>query len=369
MDVPTLFALNLQTFSNNVITDLQYFGLTRDEPLSREALQVAAGLFKMWDQRPERLQDKEWAEETAVMEAGQDLWTMWSLREWAQEMPYYKFFSMTPKAMVPGQRSVALANINMTNMQEMPLFEEDNKDFDLVDEGLEGEIAVWVQWSTRAIVMLAPHSERLEFWAAEGPCQQCTTAKVAKHCWYLQARLLCCHCLNIGIACKNSVGDTAHNAQGWACIVRRKGKKAAAPAGQAVRALVDDKEGPMAGPSNTTLAALPTLGMEDDEEEVLGVEILAEGILGEPKLEARDDGTPVAPEGSEGSRVSESAKLVWRLTDKPATKFKRVTRRVGEMREMEAAMANYATACEQECVNLRLELLCMQTVLGETRQL
>ncbi|KAG6848693.1 hypothetical protein C0991_000264 [Blastosporella zonata] len=61
------------------------------------------------------------------MEAGQDLWTVWSLKEWAQEMPYYKFFSV---AMVPGRRSVALANINMTDTQEMPLFEEDNKDFE-----------------------------------------------------------------------------------------------------------------------------------------------------------------------------------------------------------------------------------------------
>ncbi|KAG6838135.1 hypothetical protein C0991_001575, partial [Blastosporella zonata] len=127
MDVPTLFASNLQTFSNNVVTDLQYAGLTRDEALSREALQVAAGLFKMWDQCPERLQDEDWAEEAAVMEAGQELWTMWSLKEWAQEAPYYKFFSV---AMVPGQRSVALANINMTDAQEMPLFEEDNKDFE-----------------------------------------------------------------------------------------------------------------------------------------------------------------------------------------------------------------------------------------------
>ncbi|KAG6858687.1 hypothetical protein C0991_002211, partial [Blastosporella zonata] len=94
MDVPTLFASNLQTFSNNAITDLQYAGLTRDETLSREALQVAAGLFKMWDQRPKRLQDEDWAEEMAVLEAGQELWTVWSLKEWAQEMPYYKFFSV-----------------------------------------------------------------------------------------------------------------------------------------------------------------------------------------------------------------------------------------------------------------------------------
>ncbi|KAG6838780.1 hypothetical protein C0991_008502, partial [Blastosporella zonata] len=94
MDVPTLFASNLRTFSNNAVTDLQYAGLTRDEVLSREALQVAAGLFDMWDQRPERLQDEDWAEEVAVMEAGQDLWTMWSLKEWAQEAPYYKFFSV-----------------------------------------------------------------------------------------------------------------------------------------------------------------------------------------------------------------------------------------------------------------------------------
>ncbi|KAG6850169.1 hypothetical protein C0991_010697, partial [Blastosporella zonata] len=130
MDVPTLFASNLRTFSNNTVTDLQYAGLTRDEALSREALQVAAGLFKMWDQRPKRLQDEDWAEETAVMEAGQELWTMWSLKEWAQEMPYYKFFSVYSKAMVPGRQLVALADINMTDTLEMPLFEEDNKDFE-----------------------------------------------------------------------------------------------------------------------------------------------------------------------------------------------------------------------------------------------
>ncbi|KAG6838495.1 hypothetical protein C0991_011160, partial [Blastosporella zonata] len=139
--------------------------------------------------------------------------------------------------MVPGRRSVALADINMTDTQEMPLFEEDNKDFVtlpvqkplasskslgkrkakeilggvsmdsgtlrarpskvlktgsgqpstkqakvpvdilgahatdkvLVDKGLEGDIAVRVQWSTRALVRLAPHDKRVEFWEAEGP--------------------------------------------------------------------------------------------------------------------------------------------------------------------------------------------------------
>ncbi|KAG6839232.1 hypothetical protein C0991_004560, partial [Blastosporella zonata] len=234
MDIPTLFASNLHTFSNNTITDLQYAGLTQDKPLSWEALQVAAGLFGMWDQRPKKLQGKEWTEEAAVMEAGQDLWTMWGLKEWAQELPYYKFFSV---AMVPGWQSVALADINMTDTQEMPLFEEDNKDFvtspvrkplasskslgkrkagtilgrvnmdsgpsnarpakilkrgssqpstkqakapvnisaahptdkQSVDEGLKGDIAVRVQWLTRAIVKLAPHHERLEFWEVEGP--------------------------------------------------------------------------------------------------------------------------------------------------------------------------------------------------------
>ncbi|KAG6838754.1 hypothetical protein C0991_008896 [Blastosporella zonata] len=129
MDIPTLFASNLRTFSNNAITDLQYAGLTWDEVLLREALQVAAGLFNMWDQRPERLQDEDWTEETAVMEAGQDLWTMWSLKEWAQEAPYSRFFS-NAKAMVPGRWSVALADINMTDAMEMPLFKEDNKDFE-----------------------------------------------------------------------------------------------------------------------------------------------------------------------------------------------------------------------------------------------
>ncbi|KAG6838035.1 hypothetical protein C0991_002484 [Blastosporella zonata] len=81
----------------------------------------------MWDQRPKRLQDEDWAEEMAVLEAGQELWTVWSLKEWAQEMPYYKFFSV---AMVPEWWSVALADIDMTDTQEMPLFKEDNKDFE-----------------------------------------------------------------------------------------------------------------------------------------------------------------------------------------------------------------------------------------------
>ncbi|KAG6852723.1 hypothetical protein C0991_009545 [Blastosporella zonata] len=232
-------------------------------------------------------------------------------------MPFYKFFSV---AIVPGWRSVALADINMTDTQEMPLFEEDNKDFvtslvqkpfasskslgkrkareilggvnmdsgpsnarplkvlktrsgqpstkqakavvdilvahatdkDLVNEGLEGDVAVWVRWSTRAVVRLVPHGERLEFWETKGP---------------------------------------------------------------------------------------------------------------------RDNGVPVAPEVAEGDGESESAKSVWPPTDKPATKFERVTQHVGELREMEAAIADYAATCKREYTALRFELLQMQTILGKTRQL
>ncbi|KAG6839289.1 hypothetical protein C0991_004117 [Blastosporella zonata] len=328
-------------------------------------------------------------------------------------MPHYKFFSVFFKALVPGQRSVALADINMTDALEMPLFEEDNKDFetslvrksystseglgkrkareilggvhmgsgpsnarptkisktgssqpstkqakamvdilvahatdkDSIDEGLEGDIAVWVQWSTRAL------------------CQQCTTAKVAERCWYLQARLPCCRCLNTGVMCKNSTGDTARDAQQRACVVRKREKRAAAPATQAARAVDNNEEGPSAGPLQMALA-LPALGAEDDEGEVSG-----EGILGVPKLDEGDDGAPVAPEGPEGDGGSESPKLVWRPTDKPATEFARVTWRVGELRELEAAMANYAATCEQESAALRFQLLRLQTMLGETRQL
>ncbi|KAG6863050.1 hypothetical protein C0991_008562 [Blastosporella zonata] len=115
--------------------------------------------------------------------------------------------------------------------------------------------------------------------------------------------------------------------------------------------------------------ALPTLGMGDDKEEVLGMEILAGGILGGPKLEERDDGAPVAPEVAEGDGESESAKSVWRPTDEPATEFERVTRCVGELRELEVAMTDYAAACEQEYAALKFELLQMQTVLGKTRHL
>ncbi|KAG6839975.1 hypothetical protein C0991_009930 [Blastosporella zonata] len=200
-------------------------------------------------------------------------------------------------------------------------------------------------------------------------CQQCTTAKVADHCWYPQAQLPCCRCLNSGIACKNTAGDTARDAQRRACMVRKREKRMAVPATQAARALDDDEEGPMPGPSNTTPAALPTLGMGDNKEEVLEVEVLAGGILGGPKLEVRDDGTPVAPEGAEGNGESESAKSVWQPADRPATEFERVTQRVGELREIEAAMADYAAACKQEYAALRFKLLRMQTILGETRRL
>ncbi|KAG6848213.1 hypothetical protein C0991_000844, partial [Blastosporella zonata] len=42
-------------------------------------------------------------------------------------------------------------------------------DKDLVDEGLEGDIAVRVRWLTRALMRLAPHEERIEFREVEGP--------------------------------------------------------------------------------------------------------------------------------------------------------------------------------------------------------
>ncbi|KAG6839171.1 hypothetical protein C0991_005221, partial [Blastosporella zonata] len=194
-------------------------------------------------------------------------------------------------------------------------------------------------------------------------CQQCTTAKVAKHCWYPQARLLCCRCLNSGMACKNLVGDTARDAQRRACVVRRREKKAGVPTARAMRTPANNKEGPAAGPSTEIPAALPTLGVEDEEEEVLGV-----GILGEPELEEEDDNALVAPEVAEGNGRSESATSVWRPTDKPATEFERVTRRVGELRELEAGMADYAAACERECADLRFVLLRLQTMLGEARR-
>ncbi|KAG6851532.1 hypothetical protein C0991_008360, partial [Blastosporella zonata] len=194
-------------------------------------------------------------------------------------------------------------------------------------------------------------------------CQQCTTAKVADHCWYPRARLPCCRCLNSGIMCRNLVGDMVRDAQCQARMVRKREKRAAAPVSRAAHTPDDNEEGPAAGPSHTTLA-LPTLGAEDNEGEVL-----AGGILGGPKLEERVDGAPVAPEGVEGDGASESSKLVWQPIDKPATEFKRVTRRVGKLRELEAGMADYAATCEREYTALRFELLQMQGILGKMRRL
>ncbi|KAG6851807.1 hypothetical protein C0991_005854 [Blastosporella zonata] len=236
-------------------------------------------------------------------------------------------------------------------------------DKDSVDEGLEGDIAIRVQWSTRALVQLAPHGERVEFREAEGPCQQCTTAKVADHCWYPQAQWPCCCCLNSGIACRNLAGDTTRDAQRRARVVRKRGKRTAAPATRAACASNDDKEGPSVGPSHMT-PALPAPGAEDNKVLVLGEE-----ISGMPDLGEGDNGAPVAPEGVAGDGASESAKLVWRPTNEPATEFEQVTRRVGELRELEAGMADYAAACKQESAALRFELLHLQTTLGKTRRL
>ncbi|KAG6851662.1 hypothetical protein C0991_007211 [Blastosporella zonata] len=293
----------------------------------------------MWDQRPEKLQDEEWAEETAVMEAGQELWTVWSLKEWAQEMPYYKFFSVYSKAMVPGQRSVALADINMTDTQEMPLFEEDNKDFETslvqksyaTSEGLGKRKAAEILG--RASMGSGPSNTRPTKVSKTGSGQPST--KQAKAPVDIARGLSFWRAKDHGFACKNSVGDTARDAQRRARVVRKREKRAAAPATQAART-VDDKE-----------------------EEVLRVPDFGEG----------DDGAPVTPEGAEGDGESESAKSVWRPAEELATEFEQVTRRVGELRELEAGMANYAAACKREYAALRLELLRLQTTLGETWRL
>ncbi|KAG6845485.1 hypothetical protein C0991_004087, partial [Blastosporella zonata] len=73
-------------------------------------------------------------------------------------------------------------------------------------------------------------------------CQQCTTAKVADHCWYPQARLPCCHCLNSSVTCRNLAGDTARDAQHRARVVRKRAKRTAAPATRAARVVDDEAE-------------------------------------------------------------------------------------------------------------------------------
>ncbi|KAG6838935.1 hypothetical protein C0991_007182, partial [Blastosporella zonata] len=101
-------------------------------------------------------------------------------------------------------------------------------------------------------------------------CQQCTTAKVAECCWYPQARLLCCRCLNSSIACKNSAGDTTRDTQRRARVLRKRAKRTAEPATRAARAVDNDEE---------EVSRVPDLGEGDNEE----------GILGEPKLEEDGD--------------------------------------------------------------------------------
>ncbi|KAG6859469.1 hypothetical protein C0991_000646, partial [Blastosporella zonata] len=169
----------------------------------------------------------------------------------------------------------------------------------------------------------------------------------------------------------NLAGDTARDAQRRARVVRKKAKRMAALATRAARVVDDEAE---------ESPGVPNLGEGDDDKGVSGEGISGvpdleeerndeEGILGGPELEERDHGVPVAPEVAEGDRESESARSVWRPTDEPATEFERVTRRVGELRELEAGMADYAATCERELAGMRFELLRLQTTLGETRRL
>ncbi|KAG6838123.1 hypothetical protein C0991_001705, partial [Blastosporella zonata] len=170
----------------------------------------------------------------------------------------------------------------------------------------------------------------------------------------------------------NSAGDTARDAQRRARVVRKEAKRTAAPATRAARVVDDEAE---------ESPGVPDLGEGDDDEGVLGEGISGvpeleearndkEGVSGVPDLEEeRDDGAPVAPEVAEGDGQSESARSVWRPADEPATEFEWVTRRVGELRELEVGMADYAATCERELAARRFELLRLQTTLGETRRL
>ncbi|KAG6861756.1 hypothetical protein C0991_011589, partial [Blastosporella zonata] len=149
----------------------------------------------------------------------------------------------------------------------------------------------------------------------------------------------------------NSVGGTTRDAQRRARVVRKREKRAAVPATRAARAVDSNK---------AAVLRVPDLGEGDN----------GEGILGGPDPEEeRDDGAPVAPEVAEEDRDSESARSVWWLADEPATKFARVTWRVGELRELEAGMADYAATCKRELAALRFKLLRLQTTLGETQRL
>ncbi|KAG6863052.1 hypothetical protein C0991_008554 [Blastosporella zonata] len=99
----------------------------------------------------------------------------------------------------------------------------------MVDEGWEGTIGVCLNWTTQAVVKLAPYAERLAYQAAQGPvgfrflsnistfvltrfiqqCQACEKMGVGPTCWYLTARHLCCRCTNWCAVCKDQNGGSA----------------------------------------------------------------------------------------------------------------------------------------------------------------
>ncbi|KAG6851482.1 hypothetical protein C0991_008679, partial [Blastosporella zonata] len=78
-----------------------------------------------------------------------------------------------------------------------------------VDEGWEGTIGVHLNWTTRAVVKLAPYAERLAYRAAQGLCQACEKMGAGPTCWYPTARHPCCQCTNWCAVCKDRNGGSA----------------------------------------------------------------------------------------------------------------------------------------------------------------
>ncbi|KAG6864126.1 hypothetical protein C0991_012261 [Blastosporella zonata] len=231
------------------------FGL-QDKESAREAIKFAAEALQLWEEWLMHLVNMEWSGAAYILAATQELWNEWCGANWSMMAPFGHFFeeppsrgdnvnmedkggmdlaSMAVKAEQDARAAWALfweertkrakrakrragkckAFVLQVNNLEPPLPKvakqaggQGSMRF-LVDEGLEGTIGVHLNWTTWAVVKLAPYAERLAYRAAQGPCQTCERMGAGPTCWYLTTQHPCCRCTNRGAVCKDWDGELA----------------------------------------------------------------------------------------------------------------------------------------------------------------
>ncbi|KAG6839247.1 hypothetical protein C0991_004407 [Blastosporella zonata] len=156
-----------------VSANISYATASQEEQSAREALEFAAKALQLWEERAPHLSGVEWDGADDILAAAQALWEEWRGADWSMTAPFGCFFvddleSPSPKVTkrTPGRVSVNKNLSFWTSMDDMAGSHATTRF--TVDEGWEGTIGVHLNWTTRAVVKLAPYAERLAYQAAQG---------------------------------------------------------------------------------------------------------------------------------------------------------------------------------------------------------